>query len=152
MKKYLMKGFAAIVFCGSIASCSHDFGDESGTVQNTVQETYEKAFVTRFGEPASTQTWGFGSGKAMTRSQYEPSVQHLNAPYDTEWITNYLSTAKEPNDQNISYNNNNTTNLDYTCYNSNCNKNYKTYNNLYCSCAFNNKQYSIKNVCQYNDI
>jgi hypothetical protein len=107
MKKYLMKGFAAIVFCGAIASCSHDMDSGSDAVQTSVVEKYEKAFVTRFGEPASTQTWGFGSGKAMTRSQYEPSVQHLNAPYDTEWITNYLSTAKEPNDQNISYNNNN---------------------------------------------
>ena len=62
MKKYLMKGFAAIVFCGSIASCSRDLGTDQGTaVQQTVEETYEKAFVTHFGEPADTQTWGFGS-------------------------------------------------------------------------------------------
>ena len=69
MKKYLMKGFAAIVFCGAIASCSHDMDSGSDAVQSKVQETYEKAFVTRFGTPASTQTWGFGtSAKANTRA------------------------------------------------------------------------------------
>ena len=69
MKKYLMKGFAAIVFCGAIASCSHDIESGSDAVQSKVQETYEKAFVTRFGTPASTQTWGFGtSAKANTRA------------------------------------------------------------------------------------
>ena len=69
MKKYLMKGFAAIVFCGAIASCSHDIDSGSDAVQSKVQETYEKAFVTRFGTPASTQTWGFGtSAKANTRA------------------------------------------------------------------------------------
>ena len=69
MKKYLMKGFAAIVFCGAIASCSHDMDSGSDAVQSKVQETYEKAFVTHFGTPASTQTWGFGtSAKANTRA------------------------------------------------------------------------------------
>lgn len=69
MKKYLMKGFAAIVFCGSIASCSHDMDSGSDAVQTSVVEKYEKAFVTRFGEPASTQTWGFGANTtAKTRA------------------------------------------------------------------------------------
>ena len=69
MKKYLMKGFAAIVFCGAIASCSHDLGADDGAVQSTVQETYEKAFVTQFGQPASTQNWGFGPNTtAKTRA------------------------------------------------------------------------------------
>ena len=69
MKKYLMKGFAAIVFCGAIASCSRDLGADDGAVQSTVQETYEKAFITQFGQPASTQNWGFGpSTTAKTRT------------------------------------------------------------------------------------
>ena len=69
MKKYLMKGFAAIVFCGSIASCSHDIDSGSDAVQTSVVEKYEKAFVTRFGEPVSTQTWGFGANTtAKTRA------------------------------------------------------------------------------------
>lgn len=64
MKKYLISGMAAIVFCGAFTSCSHDIDMGSGTVQATVQETYEKAFITHFGEPDSTQTWGFGSATA----------------------------------------------------------------------------------------
>ena len=44
MKKYLMKGFAAIVFCGAIASCSHDMDSGSDAVQTSVIEKYEKAF------------------------------------------------------------------------------------------------------------
>ena len=69
MKKYLMKGFAAIVFCGAIASCSHDMDSGSDAVQTSVVEKYEKAFVTHFGEPAATQTWGFGSSSAQARTR-----------------------------------------------------------------------------------
>lgn len=109
MKKYLMKGFAAIVFCGAIASCSHDMDSGSDAVQSKVQETYEKAFVTRFGTPASTQTWGFGSDKAATRSVNNPECPDINQPYDEAWVTSYLATAKEPNAENTTDNYDNTT-------------------------------------------
>lgn len=109
MKKYLMKGFAAIVFCGSIASCSHDIDSGSDAVQSKVQETYEKAFVTRFGTPASTQTWGFGSDKAATRSVNNPECPDITQPYDEAWVTSYLATAKEPNAENTTDNYDNTT-------------------------------------------
>lgn len=69
MKKYLMKGFAAIVFCGAMASCSHDMDSGSDAVQTSIVEKYEKAFVTHFGEPAATQTWGFGSSSAQARTR-----------------------------------------------------------------------------------
>lgn len=104
MKKYLIRGLAAAVFCGAFTSCSHDMDLGSSTVQTTVQETYEKAFITRFGEPASTQTWGFGSGKASTRSLNNPECPHIAQPYDADWVTNYLTTAKEPNSDNINDN------------------------------------------------
>lgn len=104
MKKYLMKGFAAIVFCGAIASCSHDIDSGSDAVQSKVQETYEKAFVTRFGTPASTQTWGFGSDKAATRSVNNPECPDIAQPYSEEWVTNYLTTAKEPDATNTTDN------------------------------------------------
>ena len=68
MKKYLMRGIAALFFGAAIASCSHDIETGSGAVQTTVQETYEKAFITHFGEPASTQTWGFGPSASGTRA------------------------------------------------------------------------------------
>lgn len=69
MKKYLISGMAAIVFCGAFTSCSHDLDNGGDSTKSTVEETYEKAFITHFGEPASTQTWGFGasSAKAGTR-------------------------------------------------------------------------------------
>lgn len=109
MKKYLMKGFAAIVFCGAIASCSHDMDSGSDAVQSKVQETYEKAFVTRFGTPASTQTWGFGSDKAATRSVNNPECPDITQPYDEAWVTNYLTTASEPTASNVSNNDANAT-------------------------------------------
>lgn len=69
MKKYLISGMAAIVFCGAFTSCSHDLDNGGDSTKSTVEETYEKAFITHFGEPDSTQTWGFGasSAKAGTR-------------------------------------------------------------------------------------
>lgn len=68
MKKYLMKGFAAIVFCGAIASCSRDMESSSGSATEKIEETYSKAFVTHFAQPAQDQTWGFGNAAAGTRA------------------------------------------------------------------------------------
>ena len=69
MKKYLISGMAAIVFCGAFTSCSHDLDNGGDSTKSTVEETYEKAFITHFGEPASTQTWGFApSTAAKTRA------------------------------------------------------------------------------------
>jgi len=71
MKKYLMTGMAAMLFCGVFTSCSHDIdfeGEqnkikeaEQQKVQQQVQDAYEQAFIARFGKPASTFNWGFGS-------------------------------------------------------------------------------------------
>lgn len=71
MKKYLMSGIAALAFGSLFTSCSHDI-DSAGTVEEKVQKTYEEAFLTRFGQPAPTQDWGFGSSaaKARTRAEY----------------------------------------------------------------------------------
>ena len=80
MKKYLMTGMAAAIVCAAFTSCSRDLGTDQGTaVQQTVEETYEKAFVTHFGEPADTQTWGFGSATvAGTRGVVgQPSVSEI---------------------------------------------------------------------------
>lgn len=91
MKKYLMKGFAAIVFCGAIASCSHDMDSGSDAVQTSIVEKYEKAFVTHFGEPVSTQTWGFGaSAKAGSRGAY---------PNANMWAIDFVIPDPLTNDQ-----------------------------------------------------
>ena len=73
MKKYLMTGIAALAMCGMFTSCSHDMSLYSGSQSEQVLQKYEDTFVETFGEPAPTQTWGFGSTSAaatrgMTRS------------------------------------------------------------------------------------
>ena len=62
MKKYLMISAAALSFCGLFTSCTHDLDDSgySSAAEKSVINTYKEAFVTAFGQPAPTQTWGFG--------------------------------------------------------------------------------------------
>lgn len=69
MKQYFISGFAAVALCAGLASCSnHDF--ETWTEAEIAQMNYETAFIKRFGQPASNQTWGFGNsnGKVKTRT------------------------------------------------------------------------------------
>ena len=62
MKKYLMTGIAALALGGIITSCSHDMDQyKGGNTTENIKKTYENAFVETFGQPAATQTWGFGS-------------------------------------------------------------------------------------------
>ena len=74
MKKYLMTGIAAVALCAAFTSCSHDMTPASQEEINAVQakkvvDTYNAAFVAKFGQPASNQDWGFGSGaSARTRA------------------------------------------------------------------------------------
>ena len=109
MKKYLMTAAAAIALCGTFTSCTHD-DITTGNGKIDVVENYEQAFITRFGQPAVNQTWGFGKAEiAGTRSQTNPTVPHINAPYDADWVADYNATAKEPNQTNIWDNYDNTT-------------------------------------------
>ena len=68
MKKYLVTGMAAMMFCGVFTSCSRDM-DLSGNAQQQIQATYEEAFQTRFGQPAANQDWGFGTSRSNTRKE-----------------------------------------------------------------------------------
>ena len=64
-----MTGLAAIALGGMFTSCSHDTGIGESSANLGVVETYEKAFVNRFGTPSPEADWGFGSdAKAGTRS------------------------------------------------------------------------------------
>lgn len=105
-----MKSMAAVALCGAFAGCSHDM-DLGVTPQQDIQQTYEEAFATRFGEPASTLDWGFGSSatRAMTRSQVTPEVPDIPVPFDKAWVADYLTTAKEPTSENVADNDDNTT-------------------------------------------
>ena len=72
----------------------------SGDVEKSIQEKYEDAFKTRFGTPASTQTWGF-SDKVGTRGQTNPQRSDIDCPYDDAWVDEYLKAAKEPTELNV---------------------------------------------------
>jgi hypothetical protein len=64
-----MTGLAAVALSGLFSSCSKDIETgEENTVEFNILQTYENAFVTRFGQPAENQTWGFGS-HAGTRTE-----------------------------------------------------------------------------------
>lgn len=96
-----MTAAAAIAFSGVFTSCTHD-DITTGNGKIDVVENYETAFITRFGQPATDHTWGFGKvATAGTRSTSSPSVPDINAPFSADDITAYLATAKEPNASNI---------------------------------------------------
>lgn len=69
MRKYLMTGLVAVALGGLFPSCSKDVETgEENTVEFNILQTYENAFVARFGQPAENQTWGFVSHSG-TRSE-----------------------------------------------------------------------------------
>ena len=86
MKKYLMTGIAALTFSGLFTSCSHDMDQYTGgNVTENIQKDYETKFVSRFGEPASTQDWGFGSSSvAGTRGMTRTIQPSFDFPEDAD--------------------------------------------------------------------
>ena len=93
MKKYLMTGMAAVALCGAFTSCSRESDFGAQTPQQSIQETYETAFKTRFGEPAPEQNWGFGpsvaASRAMTRA-IDPTQEQRAYPNGNQWATQWL--------------------------------------------------------------
>ena len=91
MKKYLMTGMAAIMFCGVFTSCSResDFGGQ--TQQQKIQETYEEAFISRFGQPSPNLDWGFGdysASKARTRGVVDnPTITLVGPTFNAKLTT-----------------------------------------------------------------
>lgn len=83
-----MTGMAAAIVCAAFTSCSRDIETSNGTVAQTVEETYEKAFITHFGQPASTQNWGFGSAVAGTRA-IDPNQEQRAEPRGNEWAATW---------------------------------------------------------------
>ena len=69
MKKNLFSGIAALLLCGAFTSCSHDIGFDEQAYKKQVQDTYEQAFIARFGTPSANQDWGFGSSAASARTR-----------------------------------------------------------------------------------
>ena len=69
MKKYLMTVMAAVALGGLFSGCGNDVDLSGGsTAEFNIVQNYENAFITRFGQPAATQTWGFGPAASGTRA------------------------------------------------------------------------------------
>ena len=76
MKKYLITGIAALAMCIGFTSCSHDLTPVSQEDVNAVNakqivDSYNNAFIAKFGQPAANQDWGFGNNaatRAFTRA------------------------------------------------------------------------------------
>ena len=104
MKKYLITGLAAVAISGMFTSCTHENDTAGGSSDLGVVETYEKAFISRFGTPSPDADWGFGpnttNSKATTRSVTTPACPNIDKPYDEEWVATYNETAKEPTQTN----------------------------------------------------
>lgn len=64
-----MTVMAAVALGGLFSSCSKEMESVEGTnsVVQDIVANYETAFITRFGQPAETQTWGFGPITSGTR-------------------------------------------------------------------------------------
>ena len=58
MKKYLITGLAAVAISGMFTSCTHETDAGAGGTNLGVVETYEQAFISRFGTPSPDADWG----------------------------------------------------------------------------------------------
>jgi hypothetical protein len=112
MKKYLMTGIAVLALCAGFTSCSKDLTPASQ--QEINQAKYEAAFVKRFGEPASNQTWGFGVVKSRTitrgqdanGNQWGDNYYNVPAPLTTAQIkvvTDWFTANHNPQGVAINY-------------------------------------------------
>ena len=94
MKKYLMGGIAAIAICAAFTSCSksNELFDQNAaeqakqqTKEQMVVDTYEKAFVNAFGQPAANQDWGFASRQLPASFGAKTRTAQTNS---NQWGTN----------------------------------------------------------------
>ena len=65
-----MTVMAAVALGGLVVGCNNvdDINGGQNSVEFDIVQNYENAFVTRFGQPAENQDWGFGEIMAGTRS------------------------------------------------------------------------------------
>lgn len=105
MKKYLMTGIVALAMGGMFTSCSHDMSIYSGSQSEQILQKYEQTFVQTFGEPASTQTWGFGSSTtAGTRGMTRAIIEEINDPFTNYGNTDsYYKTADDVPENAVTY-------------------------------------------------
>lgn len=104
MKKYLMTGIAALAMCAGLTSCSHDLEAPSKEELTQVgiqqiQNTYSRAFINTFGQPAASQDWGFGTTAAKLRTRAAmpatPTFRDTNPITKPTVSTDYKNTLAE---------------------------------------------------------
>ena len=66
-KKYILAGLVVLTMGAAFTSCSHDDVYDPSAAKMSVVDTYEKAFVQAFGQPAADQEWGFGTTTSSVR-------------------------------------------------------------------------------------
>ena len=91
MKKYLITGLAAVAISGMFTSCTHDT-DAGGSGNLGVVETYEQAFISRFGTPSPDADWGFGP------STTQASTRALGDYDDYKGTMQPVESYQDPND------------------------------------------------------
>jgi hypothetical protein len=99
MKKYLMSGIAAMVFCAAFTSCSNKDDFEPMTQSQIDKAKYDYVFLNYIGgSVAAGQDWGFTSrntrGMAFTRA-VATTVDGINAPFTSEELSELVNNAKE---------------------------------------------------------
>lgn len=96
MRKNLFTGMAALLFCGVFTSCSHDVDIDTSAIEQSIQQKYEEAFRARFGNPAPTQTWGFGSAaQVRTRAANDaPQPTYVGPTFNAQLAA--MSSALSP--------------------------------------------------------
>lgn len=87
MKKCLMIVMAAVALGGMFSGCAKEIESLEGgsSAKSDVIKKYEVAFITRFGQPAANQTWGFGSAASRTRAVVDqPSVTEMGYTFNAQ--------------------------------------------------------------------
>lgn len=64
-------------------SCNHDIDYDYGKYET---DKYNAAFIKTFGQPASNQTWGFGSSTTTRAAQPNANQIKLEVYKNGEWI------------------------------------------------------------------
>ena len=105
MKKYLMTGIAALAMGGLFTSCGPNMDTYGGSQADYVKQSYEQKFIQAFGEPAPTQTWGFGpSTVAGTRGMTRAIIEGINDPFTNYGNTDsYYKTADDVPENAVTY-------------------------------------------------
>lgn len=90
-----MTVMAAVALGGLFSGCSKEMESVEGSssVAQDIVANYETAFITRFGQPAENQTWGFGPITSGTRAEVlSPSITEIGYSFNAQMAKANYST------------------------------------------------------------